>query len=327
MPPTATTNYPPAPAKSGRPGGLLVALAAVVLLVAIVGALLAMVFSGSDGDDGEVATDTTVADDGVDGGDGASPASGDGDDVDGGDDVDDGTVDDADDADGSVDDDLDPTAPLGWAATFGTPSTLWEVAASGDRLVGSVLDDSRPVELTDIAAAPDGSLYGSTFAELYRIDPTTGAASSIGPMDAGDVNALELGPDGVLYGGTLAGTLITIDQATAATTVIGQYPPGYASSGDLLILDDGRIVATANDGSVGTLLTFDPADGTVTIAPISHPTDVWGLLTTADGYYAMTNSSDRIACPEGELYSLDPTSGALEFARCLAMDPGGAAPA
>jgi len=137
--------------------------------------------------------------------------------------------------------------------------------------------------LLAIAAAAAGlteaaTLYGSAYsgpdglADLYTIDPSTGADTLVGPIKFQRVGAMDFGPDGRLYGvgerddGTNTVVLIVIDTITGVGTEVG--PLGIAA---------GRAV---------TDISFRPSDGRLyahvmnpqSIATIDHATGVATIL-------------------------------------------------
>jgi len=92
-----------------------------------------------------------------------------------------------------------------------------------------------------------GVTAGGSTAQLVTISLTTGAATAVGSTNYEFIGGLEFGPDGVLYAGTANGTggpvgaasatakiilpntLLTIDTATGAASVVG--PVGFSVTG------------------------------------------------------------------------------------------------
>lgn len=87
-----------------------------------------------------------------------------------------------------------------------------------------------PELLVSIAFAPDDTLYGVSNGgrTLYRLDPATGRALASVPITGtthpsgavfgGEINAIEVGPDGTLYG--IGFSLYTLNPATGVATKI-----------------------------------------------------------------------------------------------------------
>jgi hypothetical protein len=72
--------------------------------------------------------------------------------------------------------------------------------------------------LYGVGSPPGPDPQGDT---LFTIDPTDGSTTAIG-FTGFSIGGIELGTDGVLYGGTTSGgALLSIDLATGAATVIG----------------------------------------------------------------------------------------------------------
>ena len=115
---------------------------------------------------------------------------------------------------------------------------LWAHDASGrlgtiDLADGAVnLIGSMGAVMTDIAYEADGSLWGLSTTDLYRINPQTAAATMIGPHSIPQGNALVFGADGRLYAaGAGTARLYTIDLDTGQSTSLGTT--GFFSAGDL----------------------------------------------------------------------------------------------
>lgn len=128
--------------------------------------------------------------------------------------------------------------------------------------------------LGDIAATPDGRLYGIALSgaagNLLRIDPTSGATLATirlsGPLSTlTGVNALSALPDGRLLAGRSTGqTLYAIDPATGVTSVYPRtLPAGQVSGGDFIQLSDGDVIAITAQGAINRLVRLHP-DGTST---------------------------------------------------------------
>ena len=134
------------------------------------------------------------------------------------------------------------------------------------------------VVLTDIAFAPNGKLYGISFTDLYRINPTTAVATRIGAHGIAQGNALVFGDDGTLYAmGNGATDLYTVNLYTGVASVLADI--GFESAGDLAF-NDGELYlsSTTND-----LIEFDPDTFEVTDVGSFGFDNVYGLATGDDG--------------------------------------------
>jgi len=161
--------------------------------------------------------------------------------------------------------------------------------------------------LTDLAAAPDGHLYGISGDAVYLInleDPTRsrrigrhGLRGAYGMAVVGDV----------LLVNTYDGEVHTIDRETGAAALVGPMGGGFGASGDIAVLGD-RILSSVKDAAgVERLVALDPDSGAATPigpfvdaagAPISH---VYGLVVREERLYGLDAS--------GRLFEVDPETG------------------
>jgi hypothetical protein len=154
--------------------------------------------------------------------------------------------------------------------------------------------------ITDLALAPDRSLYGVGTNTLFGIDARTGAASAIVQV-MGDFTALDAAPDGTLYAG--AGVdLVSIDPMTGAVRAVGRYPAGFEASGDIAaygteLLASARAMFNGED----TLVAFDVAAGSSRIVGPTGFRCVYGLAAFGTTLYGLT-------C-EGQIVILDAATG------------------
>jgi len=163
--------------------------------------------------------------------------------------------------------------------------------------------------ITDIAFYR-GTFYGITSSKFYQIDPDTGAASLVGLLHAGSLNALAVNPaTGQAYAAGADGVFIRIDPATAAGTRIGSL--GIADGGritavgDLVFDPQGiRLYASVDWGPHGNsdyLATIDPSTGVATIIGDIGYDKVYGLAFKDGGLYGVTGDE--------EFLRLDPLTG------------------
>ncbi|MFZ3321820.1 MAG: hypothetical protein WA190_05560 [Usitatibacter sp.] len=108
------------------------------------------------------------------------------------------------------------------------------------------------------------TIYGSAYvggggaSTLYSINPSTGAATVIGPIGFPQVGAMDLSPSGVLFGMS-PGTLITINRTTGVGTAVG--PTGLGSFQDLAFRSDGTLFGY----SQGDIYTINTTTGAATL--------------------------------------------------------------
>ncbi|MGO9586668.1 MAG: hypothetical protein ACLP2Y_10785 [Limisphaerales bacterium] len=75
----------------------------------------------------------------------------------------------------------------------------------------------------DIAAAPDGTLYGIiNTTSFVTLNTKNGAVMSSVNFNVGGIESLAIAPDGTLYGAT-QGALYTIDPVTGIATLVGNF--------------------------------------------------------------------------------------------------------
>jgi hypothetical protein len=185
-----------------------------------------------------------------------------------------------------------PTPGTLYMATFASDSSLYRL---NPRTHSAALVGLTGVELTDIACRGT-TLFGIGFGELYRINPATGVAQSIGPLGLSDANGLVAQPvTNVLYGATESGDFFRIDAASGKTTTIGQFGNGVGSSGDLAFLD-GRLFATVvRPGFADSFLAvIDLPTGTAGLIGDTGYPNLYGLTADAGVLYGATYSGDLI---------------------------------
>ncbi len=225
-----------------------------------------------------------------------------------------------------------------WAALVGStgPSDLYDVPpvpCGTDRLIGHVSTSSgfQPL-ITDLAMRPAGTLWAIGFDSLYRIDPATATATSVGALGVGGANALAIDANGVLYGaGNTPGILGTpglffrVDTVTGAATVIGSFGSGWSSSGDLAFGPGGQLYATSSTSSGDALVTVDTTTGTATPVNASASigfTNVWGLKLVGLELFGLTSSQANSS--SGALIAIDLSTGIGNWVRNLSFNATGA---
>ncbi len=144
---------------------------------------------------------------------------------------------------------------------------------------------------------------GQSSSELYTIDLTTGAATTIGTTGF-RAGSLEFGPDGVLYGGGGGqdlGNLYRINPATAEATLVGNTGFGTLSG---LALRAGQISGdffeiTLSLGTPLEVETFTPADGSGEFVNLLDPLirlyDAAGNLVASDDNSAADGRNAKLS--------------------------------
>ena len=122
----------------------------------------------------------------------------------------------------------------------------------------------------DIAAAPDGTLYGIiNSASLVTINANNGAILESVPFSVGDIESLAISPDGTLYGAT-QGSLYTINPVNGQASFIGSF-------NNSLLGNSGQNIRFAADGNL-----YD-TDGGVN----ANNTDLFRISTVNGGATTM----------------------------------------
>lgn len=148
-----------------------------------------------------------------------------------------------------------------------------------DVATGDVVDiGDLGVQLTDIAFAPDGDLFGISVSTLFRVDPETAATTEVGTHGIAGANALVFDSDGRLFAAGVGGTeLFEIDTATAESQVIGDT--GFESAGDLAFNGGSLFLSSTQD----TLVEIDVVSGEGLEVGAFGFSGVLGLATGGDG--------------------------------------------
>jgi hypothetical protein len=152
---------------------------------------------------------------------------------------------------------------------------------------------------------------------LYRVDPTTAAATLVGALGVG-VTGLAFSPVGTLYAAEAdpgsPRRLFTVNPATAAVTPIG--PLGTAQpSADLTWVAS----ALVGIGAHGAPLAIDPLTGAAT--PLGPPlgTSGHGLAADRGGTVYLARG---VVPGQSDFYKVDPPTGTLLFLGALTGTQG-----
>jgi len=150
-----------------------------------------------------------------------------------------------------------------------------------------VFEADTGVEFTDIAIAPDGTLFGITFTGLYEIDGETGEATFIADHDLTDANALFIDPFGRAFiASDVSDELRRINLETGETALFTDLD-GRESAGDIA-LHDGVLWMLTKDQ---TLLAVDPFSGAI-LAEQAHDIDgAFALTSGPDGFYLFAGNT------------------------------------
>jgi hypothetical protein len=170
--------------------------------------------------------------------------------------------------------------------------------------------------ITDLAVAPDNTIYVISNTAIYTASPTDGHVTMLGSLAACGSKgvALTTTPDGKLWTGDFMGTLCQIDTAQSPPAVL---PPismtsGMALSGDFVAVSNGTVFGTAykktDSANQGTqldnvLVKLDIATGTVSqIGATGYP-KLFGVAFAASQVFGFTHDGT------GHVVTIDPASG------------------
>ena len=143
----------------------------------------------------------------------------------------------------------------GWMLSVPTASAQQAYAMEfnqGNNLFGTVnLTNGSFTELgseggtlfNDIAAAPNGTLYGIVNSStLVTLNTANGAVLTSESFSAGNIESIAFSPDGILYGAT-QGSLYTINTANGQASFVGNF-------NNSLIGNSGQNIRFAADGNL-----------------------------------------------------------------------------
>ena len=161
---------------------------------------------------------------------------------------------------------------------------------------------------------------GVTTGDVLTVDPLTGAATAVGGPSGVTMQALAFSPGGQLYGfgenglhsiDDTTGVLTFINMVTAGQQVLRPLGADFNSAGVLYVA-----ALDANSGTGSSLYTVDPLTAQATlVAAVAFPA-VPGSIVFAPGGNLLGSDID------GNLFDIDPTTGALSNFRVLANSNG-----
>jgi hypothetical protein len=161
---------------------------------------------------------------------------------------------------------------------------------------GAVKIGNLSTQLTDLAVAPDGTLYGVSFNNLYLVNSTNATLTLIGALGVPQINALVFDTAGHAFAASDTNSgLYSVNIATGAATLIGNN--GRTSDGDLAFIDSHLYMAT-NENS---FVELDPHTGSVISSVADGITNLFGLAFSHGAMFGFAGSS---------VYTIDPQSGA-----------------
>ena len=171
--------------------------------------------------------------------------------------------------------------------------------------------------MTDIAFAPNGTLYGiDSVSNLYTINPNTGSSTLVGPTHEAILSSLTVNPsNGTIFaaGVTLSGGKISILNPTngAGTPFSASLGFGHIPAGDLEFAN-GNLYLTDLAGDIDQI---NPLTGALSASHATGHSDISGLAFTDGTLYGLTLSD--------HLLVINPTTGATTDRGLVSGLPGG----
>jgi Ca2+-binding RTX toxin-like protein len=151
---------------------------------------------------------------------------------------------------------------------------------------------------SDIAVAKDGTIFGITPTQLFKIDPVSGLTSFVGGLPAGvNINALEFAND-VLYGAGDS-NLYAINTTNAGVYLVANLESGFNSSGDLAFdAPNNRFLATSKGLTSDSLYAVPLTGEAAKIGDIGF-SNILGLMFEGEKLFGFTADGSRIAINPG----------------------------
>lgn len=168
-------------------------------------------------------------------------------------------------------------------------------ATASPNLVGPV----GIASVTDIAFHGP-TLYGTSFSQLLRLNPDTGAGVVLGGIGF-TTNGLAVAADGTIYAATTAGQLIRINPVSGAGTLVGNFGGGLTSSGDLVFDSNDVLYGALASGTAIVLASVDRNTGAATVIGPTGLNTVYGLAFFCCRLYGASSA--------GELVDINVASG------------------
>lgn len=152
---------------------------------------------------------------------------------------------------------------------------------------------------SDIAVAKDGTIFGITPTQLFKIDPVSGLTSFVGGLPAGvNINALEFAND-ILYAAGDS-NLYAINTTNAGAYLIANLESaGFNSSGDLAFdAPNNRFLATSKGLTSDSLYAVSLTGEAAKIGDIGF-SNILALMFEGEKLFGFTADGSRIAINPG----------------------------
>jgi hypothetical protein len=190
-----------------------------------------------------------------------------------------------------------------------------------------------PPNMVDLAVNRDGRIFTSSSHTLYTVDEATARLTPVADFDVTTASffALTFVTQGeihtdreTLVGATNEGVYYEIDPATAHTTMLGAYPDGWLSSGDLVSVEGlGTYATIRRSGDTHDTLahiTFSGGSSTIMVlGPIvegsTEYTQIFGLGYWGRALYGFSDAGQLIEInrDSGAGHLVSDSTGASQF--------------
>lgn len=192
------------------------------------------------------------------------------------------------------------------ASQLGTSSSFISTFDGLSGQVGTIDPSAKFTQIastfsfSDIAVAKDGTIFGITPTQLFKIDPVSGLTSFVGGLPAGvNINALEFANDNILYGAGDS-NLYAINTTNAGLYLIANLEStGFNSSGDLAFdAPNNRFLATSKGQTSDSLYAVSLTGQAAKIGDIGF-SNILGLMFEGEKLFGFTADGSRIAINPG----------------------------
>jgi hypothetical protein len=174
-------------------------------------------------------------------------------------------------------------------------------------------NSTSPDVITDLAVAPDGTIYVISKTELYTASAQDGHVTQVGSLSTCGTSgvALTTTSDGRLWMGDYMGAICQIDISVNPPVVRApvMMQGGYALSGDMVGIGNGTVFGSAykpNDSSTqnnNVLVTVDVTTGAVTQMGATGYPKLFGVAFQDNQVFGFTHDGT------GRVVTIDTTTG------------------
>lgn len=224
-----------------------------------------------------------------------------------------------------------PSGPVGHLYAH-TKDTLYklDMDAKAFVLIGKFAFDKKPDSVTDIAIDRNGTLYATTFKDLFTCGLQDAKCKWLATIPTsstfdGTFNGLTFAPKGTvdpnedaLIGIAADGTWnhVKFNGSSVSMVKLGQYGDGWLSSGDAFSVEGiGTYATLKGKGKSDSLAAVDPTTGKLTaVIGETGVSQLFGFAWWAGVFYAFSN--------DGNVYTLDVATGQATQVKGITVPQG-----